>query len=176
MIVFRSSLYWLFVFSSKYLCSISALWEALINSSVPWPDSYLLTSSLVDYTSHNFTVDWHTALWFCWVFIIPCNEDAWRTGENPQPFKMRDSCKSTGDIHGKIENWSHDKIQPGEGRSSGSSALGKMKFLICINEMDRSGAGCASQNPWLWWVLIQCYWLGWEERNLVWSQWWCGTD
>lgn len=46
MIVFRRFLYRSLLVSSRCLCSAPALWEALINSSEQWPDSYLLISSL----------------------------------------------------------------------------------------------------------------------------------
>lgn len=128
----------------------------------------LIRVGRVDYTSHNFTIDWHTALWFCCCFFkVLCNEDAWRRGVKPESFKMKGACKSRGDLFmARQRNFSHDKEQIGEGRSMGSSALGKMKFFICIILFKAESLA----------VFIQHCWLRGEEVNLLWGQWWCGTE
>lgn len=68
--------------------------------------------------------------------------------EGGKSFVMRDSCKSKESFVVRQRNFNHDKVKI-RGRVVAAQPFGKMKFLLCINEKDRSSDGwlCKLESP-----------------------------
>lgn len=68
--------------------------------------------------------------------------------EGGESFVMRDSCKSKESFVVRQRNFNHDEMKM-RGRVVAAQAFDKMKFLLCINETDRTRDGqlCKLESP-----------------------------